>query len=597
MKAPEFSTQIVRCRKEYLAASRARRSLLQERRAFERDLVTGEESFTVAGHCFVCSEQVDFLVDFRFAFEVDGVLTPNWRERLVCPECGLNSRMRATLPLIEELLSPPPESHIYLTEQLSPVYSQITSRWPRTIGSEYLADRVALGKCDPQGVRNEDLTCLTFASETFDFVMSFDVLEHVADFETALAECFRVLKPGGVLFFTVPFRTDLERNLVRSVINDKGEIEHLEPPEYHGDPLRSSGCLAFRHFGWEMLTQIRAVGFADVAAHLYWSKELGYLGGELVAFVAQKAEMTPLQRARRSEPPARRSPMIRLADLRWRSKIFWTRAVRRRGGRRFELCWAPYEDITETLAASGIEIRPHRIDVDDFWRYVEASNYRRNDYYHGGEMRAAQEKWLEHFVSIELMKPQPGEVLIDVASRASPFPDILRAQYETRSYRQDLIYPPGVDGDRIGGNAAELPVEDAFADLLTLHCSFEHFEGDSDSRFIREAARVLKPGGRLCILPLYTSSEYGIYSDPETWAERRVRFEPDATIYLARGWGELHGRFYDGAHFLDRVVANLDGMDLTIYAIENYTEVDPTCYLRFAALLTKPSDGPRAVGD
>jgi SAM-dependent methyltransferase len=41
-------------------------------------------------------------------------------------------------------------------------------------------------------------------SATFDLVTMFQVLEHIADFRGTIAECHRVLKPGGLLVITVP---------------------------------------------------------------------------------------------------------------------------------------------------------------------------------------------------------------------------------------------------------------------------------------------------------------------------------------------------------------------------------------------------------
>ena len=45
---------------------------------------------------------------------------------------------------------------------------------------------------------------LDFANETFDVVTALDVLEHVDDDLQALAEMWRVAKPGGLLVLTVP---------------------------------------------------------------------------------------------------------------------------------------------------------------------------------------------------------------------------------------------------------------------------------------------------------------------------------------------------------------------------------------------------------
>ncbi len=48
-------------------------------------------------------------------------------------------------------------------------------------------------------VRQADATALPFPDGTFDAVVSFLMLHHVIDWETALAEAARVLRPGGLL--------------------------------------------------------------------------------------------------------------------------------------------------------------------------------------------------------------------------------------------------------------------------------------------------------------------------------------------------------------------------------------------------------------
>jgi 2-polyprenyl-3-methyl-5-hydroxy-6-metoxy-1,4-benzoquinol methylase len=45
---------------------------------------------------------------------------------------------------------------------------------------------------------------LPFEEASFDAVLSFDVFEHVRDVDATLAECHRVLKPGGMLFVVFP---------------------------------------------------------------------------------------------------------------------------------------------------------------------------------------------------------------------------------------------------------------------------------------------------------------------------------------------------------------------------------------------------------
>lgn len=53
-------------------------------------------------------------------------------------------------------------------------------------------------------VYNDSITELPFADGSFDLVCAFDVIEHVADHQLAVAEMKRVCAPNGYLYVTVP---------------------------------------------------------------------------------------------------------------------------------------------------------------------------------------------------------------------------------------------------------------------------------------------------------------------------------------------------------------------------------------------------------
>jgi len=101
------------------------------------------------------------------------------------------------------------------------------------------------GSSRPDGTVCQDITALTYENESFDLIVSSDVLEHVPCLESAFKETRRVLKPGRAHLFTVP-----PRSKTRKRVDMVGmEIHHLEPPEYHCDPLCSKGILAFWDLG------------------------------------------------------------------------------------------------------------------------------------------------------------------------------------------------------------------------------------------------------------------------------------------------------------------------------------------------------------
>ncbi len=241
----------------------------------------------VKGYCAACRGWRRFSIDHGLYSEFDGQRVPWWRETLTCPTCRLNNRMRLSLHLLEDHLRPSPDGRIYLTEQITSLYARVARRFRNVVGSEFLTDGTPRGEVNAAGIRREDVTTLTFPDASFDFILSLEVLEHVPDFKAALREFARVLRPDGALLLTAPFHAQ-ERTLVRARLGQDGHVEHLEAPEYHGDPLSAQGCLCFYHFGWELVGDLQTAGFSDVAAYMCWSRDLAYLGASQVQFVARR---------------------------------------------------------------------------------------------------------------------------------------------------------------------------------------------------------------------------------------------------------------------------------------------------------------------
>ena len=279
---------------DFVEQLRRRESLFGELAKRESALASATVPFTFPGWCAVCERNTEFLVDHHHAFPgPDGGRIPNWRERQVCGGCGLNSRMRASLEFLRDCARATPRDLIYLTEQSTAMYRAIAGRFPLTLGSEYLRDGTLPGQVNAQNLRCEDVTRLSFPDCSFDYILSFDVLEHVPDYRRALHEFFRCLRSEGTLILSVPFDLTAEETLVRSRLRNDGTVEHLLPPEFHGDPMSSEGALCFYHFGWSLLSELRSSGWRSVALYLYASGDRGYLGGPQFLLAARRPPAFP----------------------------------------------------------------------------------------------------------------------------------------------------------------------------------------------------------------------------------------------------------------------------------------------------------------
>jgi SAM-dependent methyltransferase len=112
---------------------------------------------------------------------------------------------------------------------------------------------------------NQNLEQLTFSDNSFDIVITSDVMEHVRLDDTAHQEIRRVLKPGGIYLFTVPhFRNKSEHVIRVAVIDplDPAKDQFLMEREYHGDSSsRHHKTLSYRSYGTDLDSYLKRLGF------------------------------------------------------------------------------------------------------------------------------------------------------------------------------------------------------------------------------------------------------------------------------------------------------------------------------------------------
>lgn len=97
-----------------------------------------------------------------------------------------------------------------------------------------------------------DMHHLSFPDAGWDLVVHSDTLEHVDDPTAALAECRRILAPGGALCFTIP--------IIGSRLT--GRRDGL-PPSYHGSES-DPAYLVVTEYGADFWTQVLDAGFTTL---------------------------------------------------------------------------------------------------------------------------------------------------------------------------------------------------------------------------------------------------------------------------------------------------------------------------------------------
>jgi SAM-dependent methyltransferase len=114
------------------------------------------------------------------------------------------------------------------------------------------------------GVRNEDLTHLTYPDTCFDLVLTSETLEHVPDLTAALREIHRVLVPGGRHLFTVPRLPAVATTFARASLDESGATVYHATAICH--PGGDVGYPVFTEFGADCLDVFRRAGFEAAMA-------------------------------------------------------------------------------------------------------------------------------------------------------------------------------------------------------------------------------------------------------------------------------------------------------------------------------------------
>ncbi len=230
------------------------------------------DSLVLRGACTVCGRAATFTASDR----------ANVRESLNCSECNCTSRYRGlargilralhALTGIEarslaSLYDVNLERHIDVYDTQTPFeYAPCSYTVPSQLGgcpsiavhiSSYLPD-LQWGAELGERWSNQTLEALTFSDQSFDIVLTSDVMEHVRLDARAHREIARVLRPGGFYVFQVAHDRagDRTEEFIRVVDPDDPEKdERLAPLGWHEDANTGGPSLVYRQYGFEALAE------------------------------------------------------------------------------------------------------------------------------------------------------------------------------------------------------------------------------------------------------------------------------------------------------------------------------------------------------
>jgi SAM-dependent methyltransferase len=222
---------------------------------------------TWAGFCPICLQHTRFVAR-----------NPWFRDHLLCEACdgGSIPRERALMLVIHQLL--PHWAQLDIHES-SPVLRGV-SKLLAAEASGYVATQfwpdIPLGTRH-HGIRCENLEAQTFPSESFDLVITQDVMEHVFHPDKAYQEIYRTLRSGGYHIHTTPIYKNLVQTKQKAALRQDGEITYLSEPEYHGNPISGEGSLVTFHYGYDLADLITEWAPFDVEIRRFADRTHGII--------------------------------------------------------------------------------------------------------------------------------------------------------------------------------------------------------------------------------------------------------------------------------------------------------------------------------
>ncbi|HEC27696.1 MAG TPA: class I SAM-dependent methyltransferase [Gammaproteobacteria bacterium] len=225
------------------------------------------------GYCPICEKKTLFFI------KADGL-----RDNYHCIRCRSIPRQRALLQVMQQFFPDWRNLNIHESSPSGATFKKFSSECQGYLPSQFFSDI-------PPGVlysghRCEDLARQTFDDESFDLVITQDVLEHLLNPIQSLKEICRTLRPGGTHIFTVPWYSWQDTKI--RAIQEDDKVVYLEEPDYHVNPINNEGSLVVTEWGKDLIDTIYASsGMTTTVIHIH-DKQAGIEAKFIEVFVSRK---------------------------------------------------------------------------------------------------------------------------------------------------------------------------------------------------------------------------------------------------------------------------------------------------------------------
>ena len=228
------------------------------------------------GYCPICESKCFFIKKGEWL-----------RDFYFCLKCNSIPRQRALIVSLNLFYPHWKSLRIHESSPGGASSSYIGKNCLQYVPTHFFQD-TPLGKLK-NDVQCENLEKMTFKDCSLDLIITQDVFEHVMNPAAAFQEIGRVLKPGGAHIFTMPWYPKLKKTVQRAKMVN-GEIEFLEEPVYHGNPINPEGSLVTFDWGLDFTDYIYRNSGMFTTIYLINDKSMGLEAEFLEVFISRKCE-------------------------------------------------------------------------------------------------------------------------------------------------------------------------------------------------------------------------------------------------------------------------------------------------------------------
>ena len=171
--------------------------------------------------CIICGSNVDKFLPGGIEAEIfkyHHIIGGGYRGSCICPYCGSWDRGRWLYYVLQNKLD------IFRTSgrilHFAPEVS-IQKYIQQNKQIDYYTGDIIPGKA----MHVTDITDIQYKDNTFDYIISNHVMEHIANEEKAVSEIKRVLKPDGKWIFSFPICTDMKTYEDNSIISPEQRLK------------------------------------------------------------------------------------------------------------------------------------------------------------------------------------------------------------------------------------------------------------------------------------------------------------------------------------------------------------------------------------